>query len=71
MSAYYNLFDGLRALKQGEDQSHPFRVAKVDTIVEQLVEWAGVASGNSIPEVVGESPTRSLGIISIGHPLSG
>ena len=42
-SAYYNLFDGLKTLKQGEDQSHPFKVAKVNTIVEQLVEWADAA----------------------------
>ena len=65
MSASYNPFDGLRARKQGEDQSHPFRVSKVDAIVEQLVEWADAASGSSVPEVGGESPTKSLTIMSI------
>ena len=66
MSAYYNLFDGLRALKQGEDQSHPIGVAKVDTIVEQLVEWADAAQGNRVPEVGGESATESLAIVKAG-----
>ena len=65
MSAYGNLFNGLRALKQGKDPSHPLGVATVDFIVEQLVERGDAAAGNSVPEVGGESPTKPLAITSI------
>jgi predicted dehydrogenase len=66
MSAYYNLFDGLRSLKQGDAEHAPVNVDKVDTLAEQLVEWASAARGNGAPEVGGESATESLAVVKAG-----
>ena len=66
MSAYYNLFDGLRALKQGDDKSSLISVNKVDTLAEQLVEWADAAQGGGEPEVGGDSATESLAVVKAG-----
>ncbi|MGI9521113.1 MAG: Gfo/Idh/MocA family protein [Hyphomicrobiaceae bacterium] len=66
MSAYYNLFDGLRALKQGESEQAPISVDKVDTLAEQLIEWASAARGSGTPEVGGESATESLAVVKAG-----
>ena len=66
MSAYYSLFDGLRYLKQGEERQTPVDVDKIDTLAEELVEWADAARGNGAPEVGGESATESLAVIKAG-----
>jgi predicted dehydrogenase len=66
MSAYYNLFDGLRSLKRGDDHQVPVSVGKVDTLVEQLVEWADAARGGGTPEVGGDSATESLAVVKAG-----
>ncbi len=55
MSAYYNLFDGLRSLKQGESGQTAIAVETVDTLAEQLIEWAEAAQGTGAPEVGLES----------------
>lgn len=66
MSAYYNLFDGLRSLKQGDTNQQSITVEKVDTLGEELVEWADAASGKDIPEVGGEGATQSLAVVKAG-----
>ncbi len=66
MSAYYNLFDGLRSLKQGDGEPSPVEVEKIDTLAEQLVEWADAAQGNGVPEVGGEDATFSLAVVKAG-----
>lgn len=66
MSAYYNLFDGLRCLKQGESGQTAVVVEKVDTLAEQLIEWAEAAQGHGAPEVGGESAMESLAVVKAG-----
>jgi predicted dehydrogenase len=63
MSAYYNLFDGLRCLKQGEDRQVPVPVDQVDTLAEELIEWAEAVRGQGAPEVGGEGATESLAVV--------
>ncbi len=66
MSAYYNLFDGLRCLKQGDSGQRAIAVEKIDTLAEQLIEWAEAAQRTGAPEVGGESATESLAIVKAG-----
>jgi len=66
MSAYYNLFDGLRSLKRGDKDQTPVVVGKVDTLAEELVEWADAAEGDGTPEVGGEGATESLAVVKAG-----
>jgi predicted dehydrogenase len=66
MSAYYNLFDGLRALKQGETDQTPVSVDKIDTLAEELIEWADAADGGAAPEVGGDGATQSLAVVKAG-----
>jgi len=66
MSAYYDLFDGLRALKQGETGHTPVAVDKTDTLAEELIEWADAAQGGQAPEVGGDSATESLAVVKAG-----
>jgi len=66
LSAYYNLFDGLRSLKQGDTDQIPVDVDKIDTLADQLIEWADAAGGAGTPEVGGESATESLAVVKAG-----
>ncbi|MCZ6839872.1 MAG: Gfo/Idh/MocA family oxidoreductase [Alphaproteobacteria bacterium] len=66
MSAYYNLFDGLRALKQGESEHIPVAIDAVDTLAEELIEWADAAQGGRAPEVGGDGATQSLAVVMAG-----
>ena len=66
MSAYYNLFDGLRCLKQGDTTQSPVTVNKVDTLAEELIEWADAAQGDGAPQVDGEGATQSLAVVKAG-----
>jgi predicted dehydrogenase len=66
MSAYYNLFDGLRCLRRGDSHQTAVDVGTTDTLVEQLVEWADAARGKGAPEVGGESATESLAVVKAG-----
>ncbi|MEM7462125.1 MAG: Gfo/Idh/MocA family oxidoreductase [Pseudomonadota bacterium] len=66
MSAYYNLFDGLRCLKQGDTDQTSVEVGSVDTLAEELVEWANAARGNGTVEVGGEGATESLAVVKAG-----
>jgi predicted dehydrogenase len=66
MSAYYNLFDGLRALKQGDKNQMSVENIEVDTILEQLTEWANASQNTGLVEVGGESATNSLSVVLAG-----
>ena len=66
MSAYYNLFDGLRCLKQGDSGQTAVAVEKVDTLAEELIEWADAARGVATTEVGGEDATGSLAVVKAG-----
>ena len=66
MSAYYNLFDGLRSLKQGETGQTAVEVVTVDTLAEELIEWANAARGRGTVEVGGEGATESLAVVKAG-----
>ena len=66
MSAYYNAFDGLRAINQGQTDQKAVSVSKIDTLVEQLLEWADAANGDGIPEVGGNGATESLAVVKAG-----
>jgi predicted dehydrogenase len=66
MSAYYNLFDGLRSLNQGDKDQTPVAVDKNDAIAEQLIEWADAIAGDAEPEVGGESAMTSLAVVKAG-----
>ncbi|MDH3580720.1 MAG: Gfo/Idh/MocA family oxidoreductase [Hyphomicrobiales bacterium] len=66
MSFYYNLFDGLRCLKQGESVPSALTVEETDTLAEELIEWADAARGVGMTEVGGESATESLAVVKAG-----
>ena len=65
-SAYYNLFDGLRHLKQGEDKLVPIACDNNDNFVEELEEFAAAVRGDGEPEMDGENASRSLAVIRAG-----
>jgi predicted dehydrogenase len=65
-SAFYDLFGGLRMLKQGETAPVSVPCAKNDTLVEELEEFADAARGNGVPEVNGDRATASLAVIRAG-----
>jgi predicted dehydrogenase len=66
MSFYYNLFDGLRCLKQGESEPTAVAVEDTDTLADELIEWADAARGAGTPEVGGEGATESLAVVKAG-----
>ena len=66
MSFYYNLFDGLRCLKQGESEPAAVTVDDTDTLAEELIEWAEAARGGGAAEVGGEGATQSLAVVKAG-----
>jgi predicted dehydrogenase len=65
-SAYYDLHQGLRFVKRGAERSEPVSVAKVDTLVDELEEFARAARGDGRPEMSGERATASLAVIHAG-----
>lgn len=65
-SAYYDLHQGLRFLKRGEERSSPIACAKIDTFVDELEEFAAAVRGIGAPEMSGEKATASLAVIRAG-----
>src|SRR6476646_6544192 len=65
-SAYYDLHNGLRLLRRGEDEPVTVQCAKNDTLVEELEEFAAAARGQGQHEVGGEEATRSLAVVRAG-----
>lgn len=65
-SAYYDLFNGLRHLKRGGKEAVPVPCEKIDTIREELEEFADAVRGQGEPEMDGERASRSLATIRAG-----
>ena len=65
-TAYYDMFEGLRMLKRGEEKPVKVSFANKDTIAEELEEFADAVRGGGAPEVGGEYATTSLAVIRAG-----
>ena len=65
-TAYYDMFEGLRMLKRGEEKPVKIPFAKKDTIAEELEEFADAVRGAGAPEIGGEYATTSLAVIRAG-----
>jgi predicted dehydrogenase len=65
-SAYYDLHQGLRFLKRGEERSSPVACTKIDAFVDELEEFAAAVRGHGHPEMDGEKATVSLAVMSAG-----
>jgi predicted dehydrogenase len=65
-TAYFDLHNGLRLLKRGENRPVAVPCAKNDTFVEELEEFAVAIRGGGKPEVGGDYATRSLAVVRAG-----
>ena len=65
-TAYYDLHNGLRLLKRGDNEPVPVQCVKNDTLVEELEEFAAAARGHGQHEVGGEYATKSLAVVRAG-----
>jgi len=65
-TAYYDVFEGLRMLKRGEEKPVKVPFASKDTIAEELEEFADAVRGAGAPEIGGEYATTSLAVIRAG-----
>ena len=65
-TAYYDMFEGLRMLKRGEEKPVKVPFANKDTIAEELEEFADAIRNGGAPEIGGEYATTSLAIIRAG-----
>src|SRR5450631_2212142 len=65
-TAYYDLHNGLRVLERGELEPKAVTCPEVDTLVEEIEEFASAVRGNGRLEVGGEYATRSLAVVQAG-----
>jgi predicted dehydrogenase len=65
-TAYYDLHNGLRLFRRGENAPVAVSCAKNDTLVEELEEFAAAARGEGQHEVGGEYATTSLAVVRAG-----
>jgi predicted dehydrogenase len=65
-TAYYDMYNGLRVLRRGEDRPNAVPCGKNDTFVEELEEFAAAVRGEGKPEMDGDSATRSLAVVRAG-----
>ena len=65
-TAYYTLFDGLRYLTRGSTEPQAVAYENIDTIVEELEEFADAVQGHGQPEMDGRQATASLAVIQAG-----
>ena len=65
-TAYYDLHNGLRLLKRGENTPVAVPCAKNDTLVEELEEFAAAVRGQGQHEVGGGYATKSLAVVRAG-----
>jgi predicted dehydrogenase len=65
-TALYDLHQGLRVLRRGETRPADVACARVDTLADELVEFARAVRGDGRPEMDGEQGTASLAVISAG-----
>jgi len=66
MSAYYDLFGGLRYAKRHEGKSHKVEVDEVDDIRAELDEFAECIRSGKAPETDGYWASRNLAVIKAG-----
>jgi predicted dehydrogenase len=66
MSAFFDLHAGFRYVKRGEKDAHAMTFEEVDTIADELDEWAAAIRGHGAPEVGGLLATRSLAVVLAG-----
>jgi predicted dehydrogenase len=65
-TAYYDLQQGLRWQQRGQPHAEPVSHERVDTLVDELDEFAGAVRGRGAPEIGGEQATASLAVIRAG-----
>jgi predicted dehydrogenase len=65
-TAYYDLHNGLRILKRGENAPSAVATTTNDTLVEELEEFAAAVRGQGQLEVGGDYATRSLAVVRAG-----
>ena len=65
-TAFYDLHGGTRLLKRGEDKPIAVPLAKTDSFVQELEEFAAACRGMCEPEVGGEYATESLAVVRAG-----
>ena len=65
-SAYYDLFSGLRHLKQGDTKPTPIVCENNDTIREEVDEWAACIRNKTKPETDGYWGARNLAVVKAG-----
>jgi len=65
-TAFYDLHNGLRLLKRGEEKPAAVAAPSNDTFVEELEEFAAACQGSGAPEVGGDFATRSLAVVRAG-----
>ena len=65
-TAYYDLHNGLHFLKRGAGVPAPVPSDNIDTLVEQLDEFAAAVRGGGPIEVGGAYATRSLAVVRAG-----
>ena len=65
-TAFYDLHNGLRLMKRGEEKPAAVATRSNDTFVEELEEFAAACQGNGSPEVGGDFATRSLAVVRAG-----
>jgi predicted dehydrogenase len=65
-TAYYDLHNGLRVLKRGQEKVTDVPCGKNDTFVEELEEFAVAVRGGAQPETGGDAATVSLAVVRAG-----
>ena len=65
-SAYYDLFGGLRHLKQGDTRATAIACENNDTIREEIDEWAACIRNKTKPETDGFWGARNLAVVKAG-----
>jgi len=65
-TACYDAVQGLRFLKRGGGRPEAIEAPPVDTLVEELEEFAAAVRGGAEPEVNGDRAIASLAVIRAG-----
>jgi predicted dehydrogenase len=65
-TAFYDMHQGLRVQKRGDNKVTPIACEKNDAIREELEEFAAAVRGHGEPEMNGERSTTSLAVIRAG-----
>jgi predicted dehydrogenase len=65
-TAFYDLFNGLRHLKRGETEARAVPTEEIDTIREEVEEFAHCVRNGTKPETDGYWATHNLAVIKAG-----